>query len=100
VELTSTRANLAKTIVLARENSVRVVLAGMQIPPNYGLSYTQEFSSLFSELADEYDVGLIPFLLEGVAADPALNLPDGIHPNPEGYVRVAENVLRVVLPLL
>lgn len=100
VDLASTRANLTKTIALARENSVRVVLAGMQIPPNYGLSYTREFSSLFVELADEYDVGLIPFLLEGVAADPALNLPDGIHPNPEGYVRVAENVLRVVLPLL
>jgi acyl-CoA thioesterase-1 len=100
VDLAETRKNLDSAIALAREAGVRVVLAGMKLPPNYGRDYTSGFESLFPELARERDVALIPFLLDGVAARPELNLPDGIHPNARGYERVVENVLPVLLPLL
>jgi acyl-CoA thioesterase-1 len=72
----------------------------MKIPPNYGPDYTRRFEALFPALAEKHDVALIPFLLEGVAAKPELNLPDGIHPNAEGYEIVVETVLRTLLPLL
>jgi len=100
IDLASTRENLSKTITLAKQNGVTVLLAGMKIPPNYGPVYAGQFESLFPELAREHDVALIPFLLEGVAAQPALNLPDGVHPNAKGYERVTENVLEHLLPLL
>jgi acyl-CoA thioesterase-1 len=100
LDLAETKRNLSQAITLARENDVGVVLAGMKIPPNYGPEYTGAFERIFAELAAEHGVALIPFLLEGVAARPSLNLPDGIHPNAKGYLRVADNVLEVLLPLL
>lgn len=100
VDLAATRRNLDEAITLARDAGVRVVLAGMQLPPNYGPAYTRDFRALFVELAKQHEIALIPFLLEGVAARPELNLADGIHPNARGYERVAENVLAVLQPLL
>lgn len=100
LSLDETEKNLADAIALAKSADVAVVLAGMQIPPNYGPEYTGRFRALFPTLAERFDVALIPFLLEGVAARPELNLPDGIHPNAEGYERVVENVLAVLVPLL
>ena len=70
----------------------------MQIPPNLGSEYTASFRSLFAELAQENSTLLIPFLLEGVGGDEALNLPDGIRPNPEGHRRVAQNVWEILAP--
>jgi acyl-CoA thioesterase-1 len=98
--LTETEKNLAEAIGLAKSEGVQVVLAGMQLPPNYGPEYTRRFRELFPALARRFEVALIPFLLEGVAARPDLNLPDGIHPNAAGYERVVENVLEVLAPLL
>lgn len=95
-----TRRNLQAAISLAKEAGVRVVLAGMKLPPNYGPEHLRKFERIFPELARDNDLPLIPFLLEGVAAKPALNLADGIHPNPAGYRIVVENVLETVLPLL
>jgi len=69
-----------------------IVLAGMQIPPNMGQEYTKEFSELFPQVAAEENVELIPFLLEGVAGNPDLNLPDGIHPTEEGHLIVFETI--------
>jgi acyl-CoA thioesterase-1 len=100
VDLSTTRRNLDEAIALASSAGVRVVLAGMKLPPNYGPAYTRGFESLFPELARQHGIPLIPFLLEGVAARPELNLADGIHPNARGYERVVENVLAVLLPLL
>jgi len=100
LDLAATRRNLEGAIALAKQAGVRVVLAGMKLPPNYGPAYTREFENLFSELAAAQGAALIPFLLEGVAARPELNLADGIHPNARGYERVADNVLAVLLPLL
>jgi acyl-CoA thioesterase-1 len=100
LDLSQTRKNLADAIALAKSRGVKVVLAGMKIPPNYGADYTRRFEALFPALARAHDVALIPFLLEGVAARPELNLPDGIHPNAAGYRIVVENVLETLLPLL
>lgn len=100
LDLAATEKNLAQAIALARAEGVTVVLAGMKLPTNYGPEYTARFEGLFPELARRYDVALIPFLLDGVAAQPELNLADGIHPNAAGYRRVVENVFEVVAPLL
>lgn len=100
LDLAETEQNLADAIALAKAEGVQVVLAGMLIPPNYGPEYTSRFEALFPALASRFEIALIPFLLEGVAAQPDLNLPDGIHPNATGYQRVVANVLEVLLPLL
>jgi acyl-CoA thioesterase-1 len=100
LDLAQTEKNLSEAIALAKSRDVQVVLAGMKLPPNYGSDYTRRFEALFPALAKTHDVALIPFLLEGVAAQPDLNLPDGIHPNADGYAIVVENVLEVLLPLL
>ena len=78
----------------------KIVLAGMQVPTNLGQEYTTSFRTLFPDLAATNNALLIPFLLEDVAGVPALNLPDGIHPNPAGHHIIAENVWKVLEPLL
>jgi acyl-CoA thioesterase-1 len=95
------RANLQAIIdqVKARNPSVRVVIAGMQ-PPNYGGDdYVSAFGKMFGEVATQNGAALIPYLLEGVAGNPSLNLPDGIHPNAAGQKILAENVWRVLEPV-
>lgn len=94
------RANLAETIEFAQANGVQVALAGMLTPPNMGPEYTESFARVFPELAEQYDLPFMPFLLDGVAAVPALNQGDGIHPNVEGTRIVAEHVYQFLLPLL
>jgi len=98
VSLDETRKNLEQIINTAREKNpdVKIILAGMQIPPNMGEEYTSEFRSLFPDLAKEYHLDLIPFLLEGVAGDPELNQQDGIHPTAEGQQILANNVWKVL----
>ena len=80
--------------------STRLVLVGMQIPPNYGRTYSQQFRSVYSELAQSNGAALVPFLLEGVGGVSALNQPDGVHPTAEGQRRMAETVWRVLEPVL
>ena len=77
-----------------------VILAGMEAPPNMGDDYTQSFREIYTTLAEKNELPIIPFLLEGVAGESSLNLPDGIHPNPEGHKIVAENVWAVLQPVL
>lgn len=100
VSVEDTRKNLEGAITLAKERGVRVLLAGMQMPPNYGPEYTREFRRIFTDIAERLTVPLIPFFLEGVAGRPRLNLPDGIHPTAEGYRIVVDNLLPHLLPLL
>ena len=97
-----TRDNLQAIIdkTRAKYPEVKIVVAGMLAPPNLGPEYTAEFRNLFPELARANDAALIPFLLEGVAARPELNLADGIHPNAEGHRIVAEQVWAILEPLL
>lgn len=94
------KANLSKTIEFAQANGVKVVLTGMQIPPNYGPAYTHDFAQVFPDLAEQFKLDLLPFLLEGVAAKPELNQGDGIHPNVAGTKIVADLVYDFLLPLL
>jgi acyl-CoA thioesterase-1 len=91
--------NNLKTIiekVRGKYPEVKVVLAGMQIPPSMGQNYSQQFREVFTRLADEENVTLIPFLLEDVAGNPELNQGDGIHPTIEGQRIVANNVWEVL----
>jgi acyl-CoA thioesterase-1 len=78
--------------VRAKYPDTKIILAGMQIPPNMGQEYTDEFKGIYPEVAAEKNVTLIPFLLEGVAGNPDLNLPDGIHPTEAGHKIVAETI--------
>ena len=101
-DLTAARRNLQAIIdrTRAKYPDVRIVIAGMQAPPNLGRSYTTEFRQMFVDLARENRAALIPFLLEGVAGDPELNQADGIHPTAEGARVMAENVWQVLARIL
>ena len=101
-DVAAARANLQAIIdrTRARYPDVRVVVAGMEAPPNLGGRYTREFRDLFVTLARDNRAALIPFLLEGVGGVPELNQPDGIHPTAEGARVVADNVWRVLAPVL
>lgn len=96
----SIEANLREIVRRARAGGARVVLAGMKMPPNYGPDYTRDYEALYPRLARELDLPLIPFLLEGVAADPKLNQADGIHPTAEGQRIIAGLVADALQPLL
>jgi len=85
--------------VKARNPNVRVVIAGMQLPNYAADDYVFAFGKIFAELAAKNGGALVPYLLEGVAGDPSLNLPDGIHPNAAGQRVLAENVWRVLEPV-
>jgi acyl-CoA thioesterase I len=98
--LDQVRKNLGAIIERLQAKDVRVVLAGMQVPPRLGLAYAAEFRGIFPDLASRYRLPLIPFFLEDVALVPELNQDDGLHPNAEGYSYVARNVLNVLEPLL
>lgn len=98
----ATRENLQTIIDRTRATwpEADIVLAGMQVPPSLGARYTEAFREIFPALAEANDAELIPFLLEGVGGRPELNLPDGIHPTPEGHERIALNVWTVLEPVL
>lgn len=98
VPLKETKQNLQEIIDLVREKNsdTQIILAGMQIPPNMGPEYTKEFRNIFPELAEKNEIPLIPFLLEGVAGNPDLNLEDGIHPTAEGHKILSENVWKIL----
>lgn len=97
-----TEKNLQAIIdkVTAKNPGVKIVIAGMMVPPNMGPDYSSRFQKVFPVLASRNDATLIPFLLQNVAGDAKLNLADGIHPNVEGHQAVAKNVLEVLEPLL
>ena len=94
------RANIEQMITEATQAGARVVLAGMRIPPNYGPRYTQQLHALYAELASAHGAALVPFLLDGVAGDPALMQEDGIHPNTAAQPRLLAQVLPVLEPLI
>ncbi len=98
IPLEETRNNLQAIIDLVKEKNAecKIIIAGMQIPPNMGQAYTREFRKIFPDLAQKNDVGLIPFLLENVAGIPELNLEDGIHPTAEGQKIVRDNVWAIL----
>lgn len=102
IPLSETRSNLQEIIdiVKAANPETKIILAGMEIPPNMGPEYTSEFRNIFKELAEKNKLKLIPFLLNHVAGIPDLNQGDGIHPTVEGQKLVAENVWDVLKEVL
>jgi acyl-CoA thioesterase I len=94
------KKNLAAIIERAQAKRVSVLLAGMEAPPNFGPEYTVSFRQVYRDLAREYKVTLLPFLLDKVAGVAALNQSDGIHPNIEGSRIVADTVWNVLRPMV
>src|SRR3954467_920263 len=94
------KKNLASIIERAQAKGIAVLLAGMEAPPNFGPDYTVSFRQVYRDLATEYKVPLLPFLLDKVAGDASLNQGDGIHPNPAGARIVADNVWTALKPLV
>ena len=102
IPLSATRKNLQDIVdkVIAKNPNTKLLFAGMQIPPNMGQTYTTEFRNIYTELAEKNKMILVPFLLEGVGGEPKLNQEDGIHPSAERAKIVAENIWKVLQPLL
>lgn len=100
--LEQTQKNLQAIIdkVKAKYPTVKIVVVGMMVPPNMGKDYSNQFNAIFPAIAKKNKASLMPFLLEGVAGNEKLNLPDGIHPNIEGHKIVANNVAKILSPLL
>lgn len=88
-----TRENLATIIARLKERGVRVLLAGMLSPPNMGGDYEQAFNRIYPELAEEFGINFVPFLLDGVAGQKTLNQEDGMHPNAQGMAVIARSML-------
>ena len=95
-EVSSTKENLGKAIDMALKNNVKVYLAGMKLPMNYGKKYRAQFESIFTELQKEKKIKLIPFLLKDVGGVKDLNLADGIHPNEKGHKIIAKTVYQFI----
>lgn len=96
------RRNLQQILdhVRTRNPKVKMVLAGMQVPPAMGADFSRDFGKIFSEVAEKNHAAFVPFLLEGVGGSTELNQADGIHPTARGHALVAENVWKVLRPLL
>jgi len=92
------KRNLTAIIEQARNSDpdIKILLTGMQSPPNLGDDYAASFNPIYQQLADKYDLALYPFFLDGVAADPALNQNDGIHPNEKGVAVIVGKILPYV----
>jgi acyl-CoA thioesterase-1 len=98
--LETTRRTLQKIIELAKESQARVLLVGMQIPPNYGVRYTTDFAQMYHDLAARDALPLVPFLLESVALDPGRMQDDGLHPNANGEPAVLDTLWMQLEPML
>lgn len=98
--LSEIESNLRQIVTKSQQAGARVLLLGMQIPPNYGPDYARGFAGLYPRIAQETKVALVPFLLAGVGGEASLNQADGIHPTAAGQEKVADNVLPYLLPLL
>ncbi len=98
--LNMTQNNLEAMTKLSQQAGAKVLLLGMQIPPNYGPRYTEQFRLSFAHVAADRKANLVPFLLEGIAQDPSLFQADGIHPNEAAQAAIANNVWAELQPML
>jgi len=96
----TTRDNLSSMIEQSQTAGAVVVLAEMRIPPNYGLSYTEKFNAIYTELTTRYGITMLPFLLQDIALEAGMMQADGIHPTAEAQAQIVDQVWRVVQPLL
>tara|TARA_B100000579_G_C22737550_1_gene807451 strand:- start:621 stop:1190 length:570 start_codon:yes stop_codon:yes gene_type:complete len=95
-----TKKNLEKIIKIAQDKDIEVILAGMIAPTSYGFLYKKNFDKIYPDLSKKYDLIYIPFLLEGVALKPELNLDDGLHPNSNGIKIISKNLENKIIPLI
>jgi len=92
-----TKNNLEKIIKAAQAKNIKVILAGMIAPTSYGFEYKNNFDQIYPDLSKQYNLPLIPFLLEGVALKPKLNLRDGMHPNERGTIIISKTLQEIIL---
>jgi len=100
LDLGVTRENLIRIIQQSQANGSQVLLAGIKLPPNYGEVYTQKFESIYTDLAREFEILLVPFFMQGVIFTPGLMQADGIHPNADGQPVLLDNIWAVLAPAL
>ena len=95
-----TKENLEKIIKIIIDKNIKIILAGMIAPESHGKEYRDEFNIIYSNLSDKYSLTFLPFLLEGVALKPELNLEDGMHPNPKGVQIISKNIEKKITSLI
>ena len=95
-----TKENLEKIIKIIIGKNIKIILAGMIAPESHGKEYIDEFNIIYSNLSDKYSLTFLPFLLEGVALKPELNLEDGMHPNPKGVQIISKNIEKKITSLI
>ena len=100
LSLSAMKNNLADMIASSREAGSKVLLIGVQLPPNYGPRYTQRFQSVYHELASEQDLALLPSIVDGIGTEQNLMQQDGIHPNAVAQPLIADRVWKKLVPLL
>jgi len=100
IKVEESKKNLASAIELAQEKGVKVVIAGMLVPPNYGPDYGREFKAMYKDLSEKYKTAYLPFLLKGVAGETEFNQEDGIHPNEKGHKKMGKLVADHLMNLL
>ena len=96
----TTKSNLEEIIKIIQKKNIPTLLTGMQAPSSYGQDYQSSFNSIYPELAEEYEIFLYPFLLEGVALDPSLNQSDGKHPNEQGIALISQKIAEKIKNIL
>lgn len=100
LSLKMTETNLSKMIAMSKQSNASVLLLGMQIPPNYGRQYTEQFKQLFASTAEKHDIALVPFFFEGIASNRQMFQADGMHPNEQAQAILAGNVWEKLEPML
>ena len=99
IQPSETKGNLEKIIKMAQDKNIEIILAGMIAPTSHGLTYKKKFDKIFPDLAKEFKIKLIPFLLDGVAMKPEFNLSDGIHPNEKGTIIISRTLEEIILKI-
>jgi acyl-CoA thioesterase I len=94
------KKNLQKIIQTIQQKQVKILLLGMQIPPNYGQKYTQAIAALYPQLAEQYQLTLVPFMLAGISGNTSLIQADGLHPNAQAQALIVENIWPYLKPIL
>ena len=97
IQPNETKNNLEEIIKIAQDKKIKVILAGMIAPTSYGFEYKSNFDQIYPDLSKQYNLPLIPFLLEGVALKPELNLSDGMHPNEKGTIIISKTLQEMIL---